>query len=100
SGDFRDVPPRDVLEHMMERTKAGVNLDIRYSFEEAKTNLSLKERVPLGAVLQWFEDNFTIRFVLRDYGIVVSERTRVPPGAMSVIDFWKHEDKDTKAIPK
>ncbi|MFO0965842.1 MAG: hypothetical protein U0793_09705 [Gemmataceae bacterium] len=100
AGDYREIAPKAILDLIAEKTK-GVNIDVRYPFaDDVGSRLFLKEAAPMGAVLQWFEDNYPVRFVLREYGIVVSERGAVPPGALPVLDFWKRAEKDTKASPK
>ncbi len=91
-GDFNGVILRDVLDHIREHTK-GVNLHFvskKLDLNEPIT-LTLRDPVPLGAVLQWFEDNLGLRCVARDYGIVITDQDRVPPGAVFVHDFWKRE---------
>src|SRR5262245_6488372 len=55
--------------------------------------------VPFGAAAQWLEDEANVRFVVRDYGIVVTDAKNVPPGAMLLHDFWKSES-GKKAAPK
>jgi hypothetical protein len=46
-------------------------------------------QVPLGAVLQALEDFAPdLRFVVRDYGVLVTSADRLPPGATLLHDFW------------
>jgi hypothetical protein len=55
-------------------------------------NLRLNGRVPLGAALQAVQDSLgaeQVGFVVRDYGILVAPKDRIPPGAVSVERFWK-----------
>ena len=44
----------------------------------------------MGAALQALEDSLpTLRFVARDYGILVAWERDLPPGAIRVYDVWK-----------
>jgi hypothetical protein len=81
----------------------GVNLTVSAKLSEKKfATVDFKEAVELGAILQWFEDEFGCRFVLRDYGVVVVEADRIPPGAVLVQTFWKTPSTKTStaAPPK
>ncbi len=50
---------------------------------------------PLGVVLQWLEDEMgDNRIVVRDYGLLIVPRDKIPPGAMHLEDFMKSKDKD------
>lgn len=52
------------------------------------------EEVPVGAVLQWLEDDLgTARFVVRDYGLLLMPRDKIPPDAVLLNDFWKAKPK-------
>ena len=45
--------------------------------------------LPVGAWLQMFEDSVPdLRMVVREYGILVTTKDRVPQGALTVQDFW------------
>jgi outer membrane efflux protein len=49
-----------------------------------------KGTLPVGAVLQSFEDRDSeIRIVVREYGLLITPKDRVPEGALRVVDFWK-----------
>ncbi len=54
------------------------------------SDINLKE-VPLGAVLQYLEDNsgHPYRFVVRDYGLLFCPAADLPPGAVLLSDFRK-----------
>jgi hypothetical protein len=61
---------------------------------------TLKE-VPLGAALQALEDTLPgLRFTVRDYGILVTYKTDLPPGAVSIHDFWKRDAAKEKGGDK
>ena len=52
--------------------------------------IRFKEPIPLGAALQWLEDTTRWSLAVRDYGIVVTVRGRMPPGAVTLADLWKN----------
>jgi hypothetical protein len=86
--DLQSVRTDEVIETLRNHTK-GVNVHSRIVNTDAVESLLLKEPVPLGAVYQWAEDNFDWRFIIRDYGIVATDRKSVPPGATLLMDFWR-----------
>ena len=50
-------------------------------------------------MVQWIEDRYEVKFVVRDYGIVVTDRDRLPPGAMSLLDLAREPHSQTTASP-
>ena len=66
----------------------------------ANFQANLTNPVPLAAAMQLIEDEYPIRFVLRDYGIVVVDASRIPAGAMLVSDFIKRGPQDGKSPSK
>jgi hypothetical protein len=60
--------------------------------EGRKLSVDLAEPVTLGAALQWFEDQTGLKFVIREYGIVVAPPANLPPGAVGVIESWRGEN--------
>ena len=90
--DFDNMPLKDVLEYLRDKVQGDFNFHVRGKARGGEgVTVKLKAPVPIGAVLQFLEDEHDIIFVLRDYGIVVvAADERIPPGAMRVIDFWKH----------
>lgn len=54
-------------------------------------------KIPVGACLQAIEDALPdVRFVVREYGILVTSKDRVPDGAMRAVEFWKKGDDKPK----
>ena len=53
----------------------------------------------MGAVLQAIQDTVPdLRFVVRDYGVLVTSEDQLPPRAILVEDFWKADGgKKTKS---
>jgi hypothetical protein len=64
------------------------------------------EELPIGAWLQWFEDQAIeaddtgvverSRFYVRDYGLIASNRTFAPPDAPTLHEFWKGKPEPKK----
>jgi Outer membrane efflux protein/WD domain, G-beta repeat len=59
--------------------------------------IDLKGKLTVGAWLQAIEDTDpNLRIVVRDYGLLVSTRDRVPDGALRVQDLWKGNAGEVK----
>ncbi|GEM_PF-4877056 len=98
-GEFRDSKPREIVDWLSKQFK-GINVHVTAKIaDSAKVTLTLTEPIPTGAALQWLEDELGLRCVLRDYGIVIAERDRVPPGATPLLDYWK-KSKSAESKPK
>jgi Protein of unknown function (DUF1549) len=83
---------KDVMDYVQDEHLRGINLVVRASsLKKDPITIMLGEPIPLGAFLQYLEDELGCVFVLRDYGIVVtSSAERLPPGAVRVTEVWKH----------
>jgi hypothetical protein len=81
----------DLMEYVRDKG-LDVNIIIRLKLiKKEKLKVKLERPIPLGAFLQFVEDEIGVVFVLREYGIVVvAADERLPPGAIRVVDFWKH----------
>jgi hypothetical protein len=87
-----ELPLTEVLAYLVQ--KAGIDVPFRLIGKLDDVPVSLmKGDLPLGAWLQVFEDSGDVRFVIREYGILVTATSRVPKGAISVQDFWKQKTK-------
>ncbi len=100
--EFADLPLKDVVAHFQEtllkKDIKGVNLILQQSQGEyPKINLKLANPVSLAAAIQLIENQYAIRFILRDYGIAVLDSRQTPAGATLVSDFVK---KDAKSPSK
>jgi hypothetical protein len=88
--DFKQAKPKEILDFLQQHTK-GFNLVEQVRMDKAApVDLHLTEPVPVGAVFQFLEDQYGWRFVVREYGIVIAEPGRVPPGAVHLQNFWKN----------
>jgi hypothetical protein len=81
-----EVDGEDVLRLLRQHIK-GVNIQANVK-GAYRAKLEFSEPIPLGAFLQWTEDQFGWRFIVRDYGIVVTHYA-VPPGAVFLLDLWR-----------
>jgi hypothetical protein len=81
----------EILENLQDRYDVPFRLLPGLEARKLPTDLRIKEKVPLGAVLQALEDTSPVRFVVRDYGILAGEEGQIPlpGGVMRVHDFWK-----------
>jgi DNA-binding transcriptional ArsR family regulator len=85
---FEEATPGDIIEYLRRHVE-HVNLHVTAKVPNKPISLKLGTEISVGAFLQWLEDEFGWRCVLRDYGIVIAERDRIPPGATPVLEFWK-----------
>jgi len=86
--NFSQSKGKDVLAYLQSQA-AGLNILSHFSSNEP-IDLNLPEPVLMGAIFQFLEDSLGWRFVIRDYGIVATSPNSVPPGAVELLDFWKH----------
>ena len=80
------------------KKEAGLDVPVRV---DAKISaiVSLGEELPVGAWLQLFADGTpNSRFLVREYGLLVTNTSLNPPDAISVFDFWKQ--KPEKKVEK
>jgi hypothetical protein len=94
---------RDIVEYF--RDAAGLDVPIRVIIKTPKGEAEegvvlMKGELPLGAWFQVIEDSLPeVRFVVREYGILVTNRDRVPEGAVYLQAFWKHKETAAPAKP-
>jgi hypothetical protein len=99
--NFPGIEPYSALESLLAKVE-GVPYNIRLKETElapADIHLRLDHEVPLGAAFQAYQDVClpSVRFVVRDYGILVTDDKHVPPGATLLDDLWKSgQDKTAK----
>jgi hypothetical protein len=87
-----------VLDLLRAHTK-GINIQDNIDKHEVKAKLRLKEPIPLGAFFEWAEDQFQWRFIIREYGIVATDRKNAPPGGLLLLDFWRKSKAPPTAAP-
>lgn len=100
TADFRQVQLADVLAYIQQRAK-GLNVHNRLpeGIHSPSGSLTVKEPIPLGALLQWVEDQYHVNFIIRDYGVVLTYGKNMPPGAVGLLDFWKNRPAGKKTPP-
>jgi hypothetical protein len=99
--DFNAIGPSDALYVLLEKVE-GVPYSVRLKEAELAPELihfRFDHEVPLGAAFQAYQDVClpSVRFVVRDYGILVTDEKHMPPGATLLYDLWKSgQDKTSK----
>jgi hypothetical protein len=84
---FKKTPMANVAQEL--QTWTGVAVQLAPGAEQYTLTADFSP-LPLGAAFQLLEDaEPNIRFVVRDYGILAVVQTNMPPGAVTVHDFWK-----------
>jgi hypothetical protein len=94
--EFKQQPADKVIKELLGKF-TGVPVLNRLGLS-TPIDLEVKEPIPLGAVLQMLSDkcdNF-FQLVIREYGILVTPRGQVPPGAITLDEFWKKSREKTK----
>jgi hypothetical protein len=90
------VTADDVVRLLREFAK-GINIIHNDRGKNREAKYQFTEPIPLGAFFQWAEDTFGWRFIIREYGIVVSDRDHVPPGSVPLLEFWRKPPPPTAA---
>jgi hypothetical protein len=101
---FKGVRFGDVLTNLQNQVPGLVfrNLLERYKDGNPPVTIEVKEPMPVRALLQALEDELPplaleggredpVRFVVRDYGILVTAQSKVPPGAVLLHNFARPE---------
>jgi hypothetical protein len=88
--NYKDKPLSDVLKDF-EKHLDGI--PFRKGSQDPAGNMDLNlGQVPLGTAIQAYTDLMPhIRFVVRDYGILMAAKNNLPPGAVDLYDFWKSD---------
>ncbi len=97
--EFRlDSSPEAAVEEVL-RDGAKSDVPIRSLLQRDAPSLKvvLAGKMPVGAFIQAIEDTDpNLRVVIRDYGLLLTSKDRVPDGAIRAVDFWKTKDEKTK----
>jgi hypothetical protein len=89
--DYKNKPAQEVLEDLLRKIE-GVPFRVVVKVRDQPIDLQFKEPLSLAAALQAWQDlagGNDVRFVVRDYGILVTYNTLLPEGATQLNDFWK-----------
>jgi len=93
----------NLMDGLLKATKADIPIHKLSTAVDAQCKIDpeVKGTLPAGAMLQLFEDNASeVRIVVRDYGLLVTTKDRVPEGAMRAVDFWKGKETRPKEDKK
>jgi hypothetical protein len=87
--DYKDVDLADVLKDL---EKKAPGLSLRDFPHGIKVQMHFEEGLPVAAILQALADSHELRFLVRDYGILVTtQRYTPPPGALTVEEFLRQK---------
>jgi hypothetical protein len=98
AGQPGEVSGRDFIDLLRQHAK-GINIQASVNDLDSFKMLQLTQQVPLGAAFQWAEDQFGWRFVIREYGIVAADPSTLPPGAPTLLDFWRKAKAGEQGAP-
>jgi hypothetical protein len=78
------------------KKQAGFDISVRGQLDVAIS--SQGEELPIGAWLQMFQDESGGTFYVREYGLLLTDHSSAPPGAPTLMEFWKQKPpaKETK----
>jgi hypothetical protein len=97
SVNFNNVSFAELVRELQDLTGISFRNHVSDRYKDGNPNMTLKlQDLPLRAVLQAIQDEFPgegvstlggLRFVVREYGILVTFQNKMPPGAMLATDF-------------
>jgi hypothetical protein len=83
---FDETPLDDVVALLSEYTDLNISL-----VTPAKVPVTMTlSGVPLGAAIQALEDKYSLRFYVREYGILACDANYTVDSAIRLVDFWKN----------
>ena len=101
-GAYIGAPITEALESL--RTQSGSEVPVRMALHGQRKDdakIDMEGTMPIGAWLQVIEDTDPdIRILVRDYGLLVTTKDRIPEGAARAIDFWKAKETRPKEEKK
>jgi hypothetical protein len=93
-----DIPLKDVLEFIHDAAKSEVPFRILATTGEKRCTL-MTGSLPVGAWLLALEDESPdLRFAVREYGILVTTKDRVPEGATLLRNAWPAREHSAKPV--
>jgi len=88
--EFKEASVVDMVEAVLRQAKSDVPVRVMLSPQRPLPAVNFQGKLTVGAWVQAIEDTDpTIRLVVRDYGLLLTNVDRVPPGALRVQDLWK-----------
>jgi hypothetical protein len=93
----RESAAPDALKAVLDQAGGDIPLRDTLPANQHVGTVTLKGKLPVGAWIQAVEDSDPeLRVVVRDYGLLVTTRDRVPEGALRVQDLWKGNYAEVK----
>ena len=97
----------DVFELVFKKSGHEIPVRMMHQTEDHQYRNNLRGTIQIGALLQAILDGSNeelpgqnLAFVIRDYGLLVTSKDRVPDGAVQVLDFWKAKGEKKAEPPK
>lgn len=101
-GAYIGAPIAEALESL--RTQSSSEVPVRMALHGQRKDdakIEMEGTMPIGAWLQVIEDTDPeIRILVRDYGLLVTTKDRIPEGAARAVDFWKAKETRPKEDKK
>lgn len=98
--EAKNIGIADAFKWLLDQSKTDIPFrDLVKNGDEGM--ITLKGKMPLGAWFQAIEDSDAdVSIVVRDYGLLMTKKSRVPPNAVSASELWKaKEPKKDEAKP-
>jgi hypothetical protein len=78
------------LDDVIDSLKRDAKIYIKTPGEGYKVAVSTpSEELSFGAVCQLIEDSVFLRFVVREYGLILIPEDYIPPGSVTLMELWK-----------
>jgi len=90
--DFKDRPVKEIVDAL--RKDSGLVIQfVEDRTADVEETVSIRcENIPLSVALQLLEDSLSnYMIVVRDYGLLITHKQNVPPGAISVQEFLRQK---------
>lgn len=94
--EAKNISIADAFKWLLEQAKTDIPYrDLVKTGDEG--TITLKGKMPIGAWFQALEDSDPhVSIVVRDYGLLMTKRDRVPMNAVSASELWKAKDAKPK----
>jgi hypothetical protein len=79
---------------LVHQHKEAIPIRMMNKTDDAVYQDNLQGQIQIGALIQAIEDGDekNLAIVVRDYGLLVTTKDRVPEGAVRALDLWKAND--------
>jgi len=94
------ISPADAMKEIMRFAESDIPLRQMLGKATSESEFKLSGKLSVGAWIQAIEDSDpNLRVVIRDYGLLLTTKDKIPDGAVRVADFWKMKDAKPKDEP-